>query len=336
VRIAFVGGTGFVGSAAVPVALDASHDVVVAHSGIHELVDGLSAQVEHIHGNREELLAPDGPVQRARPEVIVDTFRGATAAKADQLAACARACGARIVAVSSCDVYQASLDAGMGDGRFRSMLAPYTLPISENASLRTDPFPVPARFAPAGFQNENADMERALQATGCDAVVLRPGMIYGVAPSPRQVRELWLVAHVARGERRLELPWQGTQFFSRVAVERVGRAVVAAAERAPNGYWACNVVDPYGWTFAGLASEVGRLLGWEWEPIVTEWVNPFSDDPTAHHPWNVPSPCWYSDERLRMDLGVGADQPDPRVALEETVRWLWEELQHVDGRHLKG
>ncbi len=323
----FVGGTGFVGSATVPLALASGHEVLVAHTGTHELPRRVNEQVEHLHGSRGNLLAEDGEVQRARPDVIVDTFNGATAAKAQELARCARACGARVVAVSSCDVYQASLDAGMGDGRFRSLLASHTLPIAEDAPLRLDPFPLPADVLPPGFEHDNAEMERELQTAGIDAVVLRPGMIYGVAPSTRQIREAWLVSRIARGERQLELPWQGTQLFSRVAVERVGRAIVAGAELAPNGYWACNVVDPYGWTFAGLAAEIARILGWEWEPIVTEWVNPFSDDPTAHHPFNVPSPCWYSDERLRTTLGVGADEPDPRSALEDTVRWLWETHQ---------
>ena len=123
-RVAFVGGTGFLGSVAVPLALACGHELVVAHSGTHELPEPISSQVEHLHGSRDELLAPRGPLERVHPDVIIDTFRGATADKARQLASCANACGARVVAVSSCDVYQASLDAGMGDARFRAVLAP--------------------------------------------------------------------------------------------------------------------------------------------------------------------------------------------------------------------
>lgn len=325
-HIVFVGGTGFVGRAAVPLALEAGHRVTVAHTGTHELPEPLNGQVEHFHGSRAELLDPAGPVSHAHPEVLVDTFQGATPAKARQLAACAAACGARVVAISSVDVYQASLVAGMGDARHRSLLSPYRLPIREDAALRVDPFPLPERLVPPGFEHDNAATERALQASGIDAVVLRPGMIYGIAPTPGMIRESWLVRLAAQGVHRLELPWEGTQYFSRVAVERVARAVIAAAERAPDGYWACNVVDPYGWTFAGLAGEVGRLLDWEWEPVVTEWVNPFSDDPALHHPFNVPSPCWYADDRLRTDLNVTTDQPDPHTALEDTIRWLWNTL----------
>ena len=162
---------------------------------------------------------------------------------------------------------------------------------------------------------------------GVDAVVLRPAMIYGTGPPPEHLRETFLVSKVLRGEHRLELPWEGAQYFSRVAVERVARAVLAGATREPSGYYACNVVDPYGWTFASLAAEIGRILDFEWEPVVTERVNPFSYDPARHHPFNVPSPCLFSDERLRRELGVGVDQPDPLAALEETVRWLSDEVR---------
>ncbi len=36
--------------------------------------------------------------------------------------------------------------------------------------------------------------------------------------------------------------------------ERVGRAVIAAAERAPEGFWPVNAVDPYGWTYAASSA----------------------------------------------------------------------------------
>jgi nucleoside-diphosphate-sugar epimerase len=105
------------------------------------------------------------------------------------------------------------------------------------------------------------------------------------------------------------------QIFHRVAVERVGRAVVAALDRAPAGFWACNVVDPSDRDYASLAGAIGRLLGWEWAPVTV----PFSQ---ADHPWQVRHAVIGSDERLRHVLGV--NEPDPDAALEECVRWLWE------------
>src|SRR5207244_6267609 len=53
-------------------------------------------------------------------------------------------------------------------------------------------------------------------------------------------------------------------------VEHAGRAIVAALENAPKGF----VVDPTYWTFAALASEVGQLLNWEWQPVGVPFQNP--------------------------------------------------------------
>src|SRR6185437_14551750 len=105
-RVAVIGGTRFVGPAAVRALVADGHEVVVAHSGAHEHpdVEGL----EHLHGVREELLGAGGAVERLRPDVLVDSFPGgATAAAARQLANCAARGGAgQIVAISSIDVYR--------------------------------------------------------------------------------------------------------------------------------------------------------------------------------------------------------------------------------------
>jgi nucleoside-diphosphate-sugar epimerase len=305
-HVVFVGGTGFLGPHAVRLAVGAGHRVTVAHSGEHEA--DLPAEVAHIHARRDTLLAPGGPVETSAPQVIVDPFPGAaTAAKAEQVVECARRCGARLVAISSVDVYQYLIQAGLGDGSGKTLLASQTLPITEDAELRTCPYPG------AKDQHDNAAAERVLRDSGLSVTALRPGAIYG--PGDRLRREWSIVARIKTGARQLPLPDGGHQLFHRVAVERVARAVLAAVERDPGGYWACNVVDPYQWTYAGLAGEIGRLLDWTWDPQVV----PFDQ---AGHPWQVWSPVVCCDRRLREVLGV--TEPDPRAALEECVRWLWE------------
>jgi nucleoside-diphosphate-sugar epimerase len=307
VRVAFIGGTRFVGPVAVRLLTEAGHDVAVAHSGAHEPPDGPGA-AEHLHGSREELLAGSGPVERWRPEVLVDTFAGgASADKARTLRECAERCGAgHIVAISSLDVYRHCVEAGIGDGTGAAALPAEPVPLREDRSaLRDAPYP----GAYAG--HDNVAMEAALHGFS-RVTALRPGSIYGPHPD---TRERFIVDLVRRGVRRLELPDGGVQLFHRVAVERVGRAVVAAIERAPGGFWACNVVDPVDWEYAGLAGAIGRLLAWEWEPVRV----PYEE---SDHPWHTSHPVHASDERLRLVLGV--TEPDPDAALEECVRWLWE------------
>ncbi len=304
-RVAFVGGSRFVGPVAVRHLSEAGHQVAVAHSGVHEhpALDG----VEHLHGSRDALLARGGPVERWRPDAIVDTFAAAaTAAKAVALAACAdRSEAGHIVAVSSMDVYQHCVEAGLGDGSGTIALPRQPLPLTEDSPLRKTGRPGETP------EHDNVLMESALHYAR-RVTALRPGAIYG----PRAgVREWSIVQLICKGQHRLELPDGGVQFWHRVAVERVGAAVVAALERAPDGFWACNVVDPYDWSYAGLAAEVGALLDWEWEPVRV----PFDQ---TDHPWQTAHPVLCSDHRLREVLKV--TEPDPRDALAETVSWLWE------------
>jgi nucleoside-diphosphate-sugar epimerase len=304
-RVAFMGGTHYVGPVAVPLLLEAGHEVVVAHSGAHE--HPAVADVEHLHGPREALLADGGPVERWSPDALIDTFgSGATTERSRRLAACASGCGAgQVVAVSSMDVYQHCVHAGISDGSGVVPLPPQALPLAEDAPLRDAPYPG------GSPEHDNVAMEGGL--AGADRItVLRPGAIYGPYPN---TRERYLVERVRDGIRELRLPDRGQQIFHGVAVERVGRAIVAALEHAPKGFWACNVVDPTYRTFAGLAAEVGRLLDWDWEPVDVPYEK-------ADHPWAAAHPIVGSNIRLREVLKV--EEPDPGAALAETITWLWE------------
>jgi nucleoside-diphosphate-sugar epimerase len=305
-RFVFVGGTGPVGVAATRIARANGHEVSVAHSGQHEPTEDLGAR--HLHGDREELLSREGPIARSGADVVVDTRTKAEDAAA--LVACALAAGAkRLIVVSSSDVYEYFVSgSGYESAGGRAVLPTQTLPIAEDAPRRAAPYP----WATPG--HDNAAMERAVETSrqNVDVAMIRPGMIYGPGAAGR---EWTVVSRIKRGERRIELPDGGGQFFARVAVERVGRAVIAAAERAPAGFWPVNVVDPYGWTYAGLVREIGRILDWEWEPVFVR----FED---GSHPFKLQSPFMLSDSRLRDVLRV--TEPDPRNALAETVRWLWD------------
>jgi len=306
-RVLLVGGTGPLGQSALPHLLAAGHDVAVAHSGAHE-PPGLP-DLEHLHGARDELLAPGGPVERWVPEVLIDTFAGgATAAKARQLGAMAENCGARqIIAVSSMDVYRHCSVAGV-DGQTPLELALDPLPLPESAPRRS------AQSPSRGARHDNVAAEDALH--GADVItILRPGAIYGPYLHPRVFREWYLVGRVAGGERRLPLPDGGTQIFHRVACERVGRAVAAALERAPAGRWACNVGDPRDFSFAALAALVAERLDWSWEPVRVPWEE-------GDHPWNVRHPVITDTTRLRQVLGV--TEPDPLAATIAQLEWLWE------------
>jgi nucleoside-diphosphate-sugar epimerase len=205
------------------------------------------------------------------------------------------------------DVYRHCADAGV-DGNPATELPRDPLPLSEDSPRRQGPSPG------SGTRHDNVAMEDALR--DADRVtVLRPGAIYAPFDHPHVLREWYLVGKVAAKERTLALPDGGTQIFHRVAIDRVGRAVAAALERAPDGWWACNVGDPTDFTFGGLANLVAQRLGWEWELQPGTWED-------GDHPWNVRHPIIADTTRLRAVLGVTA--PDPLQATTDQIDWLWE------------
>ncbi|MDX6664068.1 MAG: hypothetical protein QOG68_274, partial [Solirubrobacteraceae bacterium] len=266
---------------------------------------------------------------------------GATAWKAEQLAGCAQRAGAgHVVAISSMDVYQYLVDAGIGEGNPGTPVPRAPLPVREPYPLREEPYPG-AQPVTGGGVHDNVAMEAALRSGFAGAITaLRPGAIYGPHPDARE-REL--VERVRARERTLALPGGGDQIFHRVAVERVGRAVAAAVALrttgsssghfgphiGPNcpldGFWACNVGDPGDWTYGGLAAEIARLLDWEFV------FEPVSFD-AAEHPWQSRHPVLCDTRRLEEGLGV--TEPEPAAALAECVSWLWEHPVH--GRSAPG
>ena len=311
-RVVVIGGTRFVGPAAVRGLVAAGHDVAVAHGGVHK--HPAVQSVEHLHGDRGALLGIGGAIEDWRPEALVDTFPGgATAEKAGQLADCAARSGARVVAISSMDVYQHGVDSGVANGDGLLVMAVDPIPLREDARRRTGPYPG------GGPTHDNVAMEDALERAGCPAVVLRPGAIYGPHPS---TREWTLVRRIALGDSRLPLPDGGVQLFHRVAVDRLAGAILAAVERTPGDRWACNVVDPVDWDYSGLARRIGEILDWEWQPQRVTFE-------AADHPWQTGHPVLGSDRRLRDTLGVAADRPDPDSALRKTVEWLWEHREEL-------
>jgi nucleoside-diphosphate-sugar epimerase len=304
-RVLFFGGTGPVGLASLPHLLSGGHEVALAHSGAHE--PRAAKELEHLHGERTQLLTPGGPAERWRPEVVIDTFAGgANADNAVALCSLALRAGvSHIIAVSSMDVYRHCADAGV-DGHVPAELPRDPFPLAEDHPRRT-------AASASGGGHDNVAMENALHDAG-RVTVLRPGAIYATYDHPNVVREWYLVGKVARNERRLAMPDGGTQIFNRVAVERVGRAIAAAIEHAPDGYWACNVADPSDFTFGGLARLVAERLTWEWDFQPVEWKN-------GDHPWNVRHPVIADTVRLRSMLRV--IDPDPLDATLQQIDWLW-------------
>ncbi len=126
-RIFVIGGNGFIGSPLVRELRDSDHEVAVFH---RSRVAGLG-DVEQIQGDRNRLVQYRNVLSRFSPEVIVDLILS-SGEQARELMRTVRDVAARVVAISSMDVYRAW---GVLHGVEPGPLEP--LPLREDSPLRT-------------------------------------------------------------------------------------------------------------------------------------------------------------------------------------------------------
>lgn len=202
-QVGVLGGTGFVGRAIVRHLVDVGHDVRVVHRGVSE-VDDEPAGVVHGHVDRADAA---GLAQAlAGCEAVIDTY-ALTRADADGVVA-ATPERARLVVLSSCDVYRAyeGLQAGV---------ATDAVPLSEQAPVRTSRFPYRGKLD--GMDDyEKLDVEAAVLAR--HGTVARLGFVIG--PHDPQRREQPVLRRVRAGRPAMPI---GTATFvgSRVLVDDV-------------------------------------------------------------------------------------------------------------------
>jgi hypothetical protein len=126
-RILVIGGNGFIGSPLVRELRDSGHEVAV----FHRRGDAGLGDVEQIEGDRNRLVEYRNRLSRFAPEVIVDLILS-SGEQARELMRTVCDVAARVVAISSMDVYRAW---GVLHGVEPGPLEP--LPLTEDCPLRT-------------------------------------------------------------------------------------------------------------------------------------------------------------------------------------------------------
>lgn len=206
-RVSVLGGTGFVGRAVVRELAFAGHDVQVLHRGQQE-VDDEPAGVTHVHVDRA-----DGDRLREAlvdMDAVIDTYAMTAADAAAAVSAVPK--HARLVVLSSCDVYRAyqSLRAGTVTD---------AVPLTEDAPVRTERFPYRGEIE--GMDDyEKLDVEAIYLGSG--GTVARLGFVIGAHDGQR--REEPVLRRVRASRSKLPI---GTANFvgSRVLVDDVARGI---------------------------------------------------------------------------------------------------------------
>lgn len=211
-RIALLGGTRFIGRAIAVELAAAGHELCLIHRGETEPAD-LPAAL-HVHMDCRDRGLRDA-ITGFRADALVNCF---ALGRADAEAALAAApSGARLLVLSSMDVYRAysMLRAG-GEGD--------PVPLDESSPVRSERYPYRGKLP--GFDDyEKLDVEEAYLAAG--ATVCRLPMVYGEHDYQR--REEFILRRVRAGRPRIPFG-AGNWLWSRGYAGDIARAVRLAVE----------------------------------------------------------------------------------------------------------
>jgi nucleoside-diphosphate-sugar epimerase len=299
-RVLVLGGSGFVGGAAVRALGRRGAEVGTFHrSG--------SATIP---GDRADLPAHREAFARFAPDVVLDTI-AYTERDAAALVAVARGLARRVVVVSSQDVYAAyGRLLGLEPG------APDPAAATEDSPLRASRFPYRARAKP-GDMAYDYDKILVEQAAASDAAlpatILRLPCVYGAGDPHRRVGQI--LDRVREGEPLLLDRTKAGWRWTRGAVENVGESIALAVadERASGRTYNLgeeSALTEEAWTKNVLAA-AGRTI--EIRAVPFEQL-----PPGAVEPYDFRHDLAADTGRIRRELGA-SEIVSREAALAEAV-----------------
>lgn len=246
-------------------------------------------------GDRTDPAALAAALGAARPDVVIDMIPF-TVAEAETLrdAMASHAPAARLVALSSIDVYRAS---GRLNGTEEAPFQP--CPIPEDGALR-------ARPGPRGDAYDKIGVERVYRESVANLTLLRLPPVYGW---PDTTRVAGYLDRMLDGEATIKIAQDVSEFrFSRCLHKNAAFAVTLAASPA-GGQRVYNVAEPFALTEIEWAERIARCCGWRGRVAVTAWTDgaerPRQDFEVAT-------------EAIRRDLGFH-EKYDVDAGLSDTV-----------------
>jgi nucleoside-diphosphate-sugar epimerase len=312
-KIAFIGGTVFIGHAAATAAVARGHAVSVLHRGKHP------CQVPGARSLRTDRADPHDVIRAlrdAQPDVVVDT-RALTRPDAEVTALALKILELAAIVLSSQDVYAEF-------GRILGHPAPEpTGLVAEDAPL-TVPFPYRGLGDHEGGEDyDKKEVERVFREAEelASVTVLRLPATYGARDPKRRFAEV--VDALDRGERTLACQGGASFRWTHAHVRDVGHAIVLAAENAAPGHRVFNVGEASPPTMRERADAIARALG-----VEIDWVEGgelpefsifgrFSNDFVA------------DTSKIRRELGF-AEVTREEERIEDLVRGLRQSRERLD------
>lgn len=255
-NIAIIGGTGFIGGQVTAQLAALGHRLLVFHRGKQPSL--VLPNIISLVGERQTLFSHTAAFRRFDPQVVIDVI-GYSRRDARELVATFRDTAARIIVLSSVDVYR-NRSGFFGHPEALPDLAPFT----EATPLRT-------RFYPYADHTKPFDPETTYEKIHVEdtirrslpgrTTILRLAAVYG--PGDRQHR-LWPYLKRMLDQRPFILleTTQANWSWTRVYVENAAAAIVAAALRDDAREEIFNVGESTAPTEHTWVTRLAELTGW--------------------------------------------------------------------------
>jgi len=315
-RILLIGGNGFIGSPLTKKLLESGHELALFHRRPQVPA---AKRVLNIQGDRNRLADYSAQIEQFSPDFIIDLILS-SGEQARQLMRVANGIVARVIALSSMDVYRAW---GIVQEREQGPLE--LLPITEESPLRTARNLYPAetiKMMQNSFSWLDEDYDKIAvedEIMGSHAVsgtVIRLPMVFGPGDPLHRFFPL-LKRHADRRSSILFADdlaaWRGPRGY----VENVAHAIALAAisDRARRRIY--NVCQEPTFTELEWQKKIAERLNWEAKFVV------LPKEETPKHllqPGNAAQHLVVSSERIRSELGF--EEPvELNEAIRRTIAW---------------
>ena len=316
-KVLLIGGSGFIGPHVARQLIEQGHQIAIFHRG--HAKTALPETARKILGDREALADSVSEFRSFAPDVVVDLILSSER-QASELLNTLRGMTARVVALSSGDVYRAAgILHGLEPGPLQSV------PLTEESELRTHRRPYPPEalamlrkvFAWLDDDYDKIPVEKVVMGDSeIRGTVLRLPMIYGPGDPLHRLHPFLKRIDDGRSVILLQeelAQWRGLRGY----VENVAAAITLAVTSPQAAGRIYNVAELQAFSEFEWALQVGRLAGWKGTVLALP-----KEQTPAHLkiPYNAAQHWTASSARIRDELGYREPIPFD-LALERTIAW---------------